>query len=439
MGYRRPRKASVLVLSGAALCVAACWAGSFAVSLFFGTHLNELPQELDFPSSAKAQSRCVGDVVAEISSSHNKSLFNDYGVPDLRGSFSSVHENSLSKGVGSSSAIAESLKLGIDPDLQASAISVMQRYNLPWAAIVAVEPRTGRVLTLASHSSQEPSAEVALKASFPAASLFKLVTAVSGVERAGLAGGDKLAYRGHEHRLTQGSYFPNARLDNKTMGLDLALAKSVNPIFARIALGHLAPKDLESYAVSFGFESGIPFELPIEPSSFSMQGGDYEFARTAAGFGEVFISPLHAALIGAAIANDGLMMRPYLVDEMTLGEGEGVYRVEPSVLRRVALSSASREVGHMMRETVTSGTAKGQFQRLLKGELADLAVAGKTGTLNGQNPEGLYNWFVGFAPAEDPQVAFAALVIDPGNAQIRGVALARLFFEAYTQKYGSDG
>lgn len=319
----------------------------------------------------------------------------------------------------------------VNPKLQARAEQILQSYSVSWGAIVAVDPRSGRILALAGHSSEEPELgqSVALRATFPAASLFKLVTASAAVERSGLTGNSIISFRGGNYTLSKTNYDPNIRTDRRLMSLEDALGKSCNPVFARVAMNHLTPKLLSQYALNFGFNSVLPFEVSPGVSRFALGEGEYEFARTAAGFGDVTLSPLHAAVIVGALANRGRMMTPYLVDKVVDHLGAVRYESHPIQLRNSVSESTARELLSMMRATTESGTARKYFAS--PAGLQEVPVAGKTGTLRGNDPEGLYHWFVAAAPEQAPEVAIAALVIDNGKAKLGGTKAGKLFLETY--------
>ena len=139
------------------------------------------------------------------------------------------------------------------------------------------------------------------------------------------------------------------------------------------------------------------------------------------------ISPLHAAMIAQTLANDGLTMRPYLVSGIREAEGDSIYKAEPMSFGRSILPSTAKELTEMMIGTTKQGTARRQF----KGWSKKIKVAGKTGTLSGDNPPGRYHWFIANAPADNPEISIAALVIDTGNARINGSALGKLVLEEY--------
>jgi hypothetical protein len=323
----------------------------------------------------------------------------------------------------------DGVNLTLDNDLQERAEKLLKDFRVPYGSLVAIDPQTGRVIAMASHSETDPdTAHIALRATFPAASLFKIVTAAAAIEHAGLDRESVIRYRGGNYTLNRYNFAPSSR-DRKRMTLGLALGKSCNPAFARIALRHLNADTLSRYAGYFGFNRSLGFDVPMEESLFEFPEGDYATARTAAGFQNAKISPLHAAMIAASIGNRGVMMRPYLIDRFE--DSSTSYRAKPTVLGRAVLPSTAAEVLRAMESSTTDGTARKQFRRTNSRTVKTMRIASKTGTLSGHNPEGVYHWFVAVAPADNPQVAIAALVINKGPIRLKGTGLGRRFLEYY--------
>lgn len=356
------------------------------------------------------------------------------GRPKLAGPISVRHMDNA--GFYALDRSGKRLYFTLDPDLQLKAEALLQRYAVPWGAIVLMEPQSGRVLALASYSSREPEGEsVATRASFPAASLFKLITAAAAVEKAGMLGSNVIRFRGGNHdRITPGNFLPNNRKDRRSMSLTEALGKSCNPVFARVGTNYLSKAAIEHYATNFGFNTNLPFDIPLGTSQFFLQDDDYELARTSAGFGEVTMSPLHAALMTATIANRGQMMRPYLIDKVVSANGKIEYRSVPTLLRSPISQLTAGKLLEMMKATAETGTARRHFSQWRRSEFRDIDVAAKTGTLRGLDPEGIYHWFVATAPTKNPQIALAAMVIDPGGVRVKASGLGREMLEYFFQK-----
>jgi penicillin-binding protein A len=328
----------------------------------------------------------------------------------------------------------DKMYLTLNPRLQEFATDLLAKNKVPWGAIVAIEPATGRVRALAGHSEVRSSMGQGLvsQSTFPAASLFKIITAAAAVETSGATADTNVNYRGGTYTLNKYNYLPDPRTDKVQMKLGTALGKSCNPAFARVALNNLSVEILTTYASNFGFTKNLAADFPVTPSTLTLKKDKYEFARTAAGFGSAYISPVHAASIAAALGNKGLMMRPYIVD--TIVDRTGLVKVHKgvNVLDQVVLESTAEEVLRMMESTTTEGTGVKQF-KVASPQLKKISIASKTGTLSGDNPKGRYYWFVAVAPVDNPTLAIASLVIDNGSARINGVGLGRLFYEYYFQ------
>ncbi len=328
----------------------------------------------------------------------------------------------------------EKVVLTIDRNLQMEAEKLLKSFNLPYSALVAMEPSSGKILALTASSNTIPNGvTLTAQSSFPAASLFKMITASAAVEKVGLNSNSTINYRGGTYSLGKHNYLPNAKSDKLKMTLGKAMGKSCNPVFARVAINYLSTGILKQYASSFGFGKNLAYDFPVNKSTINLPNDKYNLARTAAGFGEVFISPVHAASIVAAIGNDGMMMRPYIVDGVMLRGGKVRNLNNSKAIGQVVTRSTSKEIVEMMESTITEGTARKRF-RIASPELRRISIAGKTGTLSGKNPKGIYHWFTAVAPTENPTIAISALVIDNGTARVNGVGLGRRLLEKYFDK-----
>lgn len=319
------------------------------------------------------------------------------------------------------------INLAWDQNLQSATQILMDKMNIAWGSIVALDPSTGRVLAIASRQ-EDSKGPLALRSTFPAASVFKIITASAAVESKGLGEYSVIGYRGGNYTLNKSNYSVNNSSDTRRMLLGEALGKSCNPVFGRLALGYIGQERLKTYAEAFLFNKEIPFDFNVQRSKYLTPSDDLALARTGAGFESSFISPLHAAILASTFANKGLIMKPYLVDSKTDSSGY-TEKTTPRILTRAILESTASEVSEMMEYTTTSGTAK-RFFKNFRTNSNQLAI-GKTGTLSGTTPQGRYHWFVGLAPKNNPKIAIAALVIDKGKPRVNGSGLARAFLDNY--------
>ena len=300
--------------------------------------------------------------------------------------------------------------LTLVPSIQESLGRTLTEYQTPWAAVVVLEPSTGRVLAMVEHSEAAPGLRgLPVKAVFPAASVFKLVTASALLDE-GVTPDDESCYHGGKRRVSE-SLLADSSRDRECVSLSEALGRSATVVFAKLTHRYLDGDKLRAAAELFRFNRPIPFAIPTEPSLAAVPDEPLELARTGAGFGDVFLSPLHGALIASVAANGGLWRSPILF-ERDLATAPDPQRVL-SEERAAALTG-------MMEETVTHGTARRFFRlRELRG------AVGKTGSLADRNPFRDYSWFVGFAPREAPKVAVAAVVVNEPRWRIRAPWLAR--------------
>ncbi len=196
-------------------------------------------------------------------------------------------------------------------------------------------------------------------------------------------------------------------------------------VFAKLADRDLDPVTLRTMAERFQFNVPIAFARPVDVSTARVPDDPFAAANTAAGFGAVRLSPLHGALLAAIVANGGVYVPPALVEE-----AEGAPLPSPGAPERVVDEQVAAKLAEMMRETVTAGTARRAFRRP-GSALRGIAVAGKTGSLADPRPFRDYSWFVGYAPADNPQVAVATLVVNDRLWHARAPQVAREALEAF--------
>lgn len=327
-------------------------------------------------------------------------------------------------------------RLTVDPNLQRATMRLFHDHGIPDGATVLMEMKTGRVLVYATQQSKGPPKDMCADASAPAASVFKIVTASALVEQAGLGPETKQCYHGGMDRIDNNDLVDNPQKDKWCSTMSEAMGRSLNTVFARLAARNLDAAKLGSIAGALGF--GFPFQLdaPVETSQISIPEGELGFARTAAGFWNTTLSPIHAAMLASAIGNQGNMIRPILVQSVTDASGT-LYKAAPGpqIIRKTVKPETAAAVREMMESTVASGTGYKAFHDAGgKPFLPGIRVAGKTGTLTRASTQQFYTWFVGFAPSDDPQVAIASLVINKPKWQTRANVLARdvlrLYFES---------
>jgi peptidoglycan glycosyltransferase len=320
--------------------------------------------------------------------------------------------------------------LTVDKDLQSHMQSIFARYDVPQAGLAAIDPQTGRVLAFVGYEAGKgASARMVTDPAPPAASVFKIVTASALID-AGVKSSTSVCYGGGMRGLEQADLVDSPKRDRWCATLGDALGYSINAIFAKLADRHIDEARMTQYVSAFGFGQRLPFDLPAAPSPADVPDSRLERARMAAGFWHSQLSPLHGALLASTIANDGEMPYAAIVDRIESPSGETLYEHTPRTFRQVLPRNTARQTGEMMTNTVTKGTAKKAFwDQRGRPFLPGIRVAGKTGTLSRDNRT--YNWWVGYAPVDDPQIAVAALVVNEPKWRIKASYVAKEALREY--------
>ena len=312
------------------------------------------------------------------------------------------------------------LILTIDHNLQALARELIGDKR---GSIVAINPKTGEILAMVSTPDYNPNekslednwADIstnenspllprAVVGLYPPGSTFKVVTAVAAIEE-GLI---DFTFEDAGSVVIDGKTFAN--VNSKAYGLlnmTSAMALSSNVYFSKLS-EVLDAKALVKTAENAGLNHSINFDIPTKKSSINPNiKSKTEYAATVIGQGKLLVTPLQMALICAGIANDGVIMEPYLVKSISDRNNIILSNTLSKKLYNFTDSKTAELVKEMMIEVVKNGTGT-------KAAISEVVVAGKTGTAqNEKSTEGGGNdhaWFIGFAPASDPEIAIAVIL-----------------------------
>lgn len=314
----------------------------------------------------------------------------------------------------------------IKPAIQRLVENAFKHYTTKMGAAVIQDPATGAILALTSFDGRHTLSpdspgfitdNWALKATFPVASIFKIITASAGIDRQKVVPASRI------------------RIGRRaSLELWRAFAKSHNGVFG--VVGRAVGKSvLLAYANAFGFNRPFYFDLPVTKSVADIPESGVKLGEAAAGLNREFeVSPMHVSSIISTVLNRGRMMKPYLVDYI-VHKGQVVFRRQPFPLAQPVPAGVATQIYEMMRTTTIHGTGKRGFACYKNcPELANMS-GGKTGTLTGTDPHYLFTWFGGFTRTGGRDLAMTVLVGQPGFSRVRAASLAgRIAYELYTGK-----
>lgn len=348
-----------------------------------------------------------------LESSYNDYLLNRNGNRTLK---------AISDMIRSKKQDGNSLVLTIDTQVQSKARELLEE-NTEKGSVVVMNPKTGEVYAMVSlpdfnsatiaqdwNALQKNESGALLNRSingrYPPGSTFKIITAASllGQDRIGLN------YEDTGSQVVDGREFKNAEgAQYGSVDLREALAKSINTYFVEKG-SKLGKETLGGTADKFYFNSKIPFDLPVSVSVFDYKKNlpKTTLAASAIGQGDVLATPLHMALVASAVANDGKMMQPILVKEVEDAKGSAIEEHKPKVLAESTSSDIAKTLTKYMISVVQDGTGR-------RASLRSTQVAGKTGSAENASGEN-HAWFIGFAPAKDPQIAVAVILEQAGKS-----------------------
>jgi cell division protein FtsI/penicillin-binding protein 2 len=320
----------------------------------------------------------------------------------------------------------------LDPEIQEFADRLLQAHQPDFGSVVAINATNGDILAL-SQVSRYPieGQHLALRNSYPAASVFKIVTAAAAIEKAKLTPNHELLVTGSNSSLNRRHIFnPQPHRWTRRMSLEEAFAQSVNSYFGQLAVHEISPKDLLQYAENFGFnrELQADFSLP-ESSTLIPSEPNFMLAQMGSGLNRVSrMSPIHAAMIGASLAHEeGKLLAPNLVHRVRDSTGAVIYERLPLILGQTVQPSSLQTMRTLMEATVRRGTSRKQFHTLLTNKkLEGAEFGGKTGSLTGDDPHGRSDWFVGYGIHGDgSRIAIAALTVNEKYWRVKSSYLAQ--------------
>ena len=304
-------------------------------------------------------------------------------------------------------------------------------------AVAAIDPKTGAILALASTPSYDPSSFAgnsetdstnwnklkddkdepilnrALRQTYPPGSAFKVVTAAAALENGLYSSVDEKTDSPDPYTLpTTNTELPNeGNIPCKNATLRVALQYSCNTVFGHIG-AQLGREKMLAEAKKFGFNDELFVPVRTATSNFSTTMDQPQTALSSIGQFETAATPLQMAMVASAIANDGKLMKPYMVQELRDSNGKLLPpATSPEQYSQPVSAENAAKLQQMMETVVTSGTGK-------KAQIDGVTVGGKTGTAqNGvNNDKSPYAWFISYAKTDSGSPVAVAVVVEDGLA-----------------------
>lgn len=327
----------------------------------------------------------------------------------------------------------QNVKLTLDKDLQIYAEKLL---NGKKGAIVAIEPATGKLLAVVSKpdfnpatiadnweslrsNKNSPLINRAFEGLYPPGSIFKVITTSALIQN----GLEDLVVKCVGTTNVDGLNITDYNsTKHGTTNLRDGFTESCNSFFIQAGL-EIGGSNLKKEAENWAFNENIMNFYNYKASTFPSPDSKKSLAQEAFGQGEILITPLHAALLAAAVANNGVMMKPMLVESFEDENGKVLKQFGSEKFKAVTSPNIATQLTNYMRRTVTKGTGK-------QAEVGNIKAAGKTGSA--ENPFGdSHAWFIGFAPYNNPQIAIAVLIENGGTGGENSAPIAGKIMNKY--------
>lgn len=329
----------------------------------------------------------------------------------------------------------------LDVDLQQIAYDSLGMYK---GAVIVSEPETGRILAMVSKPDFDPNEIAAIwddlladkesgvllnrvtQGLYPPGSTFKIVTALEYIRE------NSDSYSQFRYQCNGSFSHGDERINcyhgtsHGSEDFTKAFAKSCNSAFASIGLS-LDRARFGNTLNDLLFNQELKVDFSYNPSKLAVNADttDAEMMQAAIGQGTTQITPLQLNMITCAVANKGMLMKPYLIERVETSEKNVVKQFSPDTYKRLMSEAEAQVMTELMTEVVKSGTGT-----KLAG--ASYTAAGKTGSAEyNQVKTDSHAWFTGFAPVEDPQMCVTIIIEGAGSGGDYAVPIARRILDAW--------
>ncbi len=311
------------------------------------------------------------------------------------------------------------LTTSLDTRLQKTLISALARLKTlnrgkpQRIAIVAMDPSNGSLKAMAGFDLGNSDANPCMVSDYPAASIFKIITASAAIDSLGYTAHTPLYFNGNKYTLYKRQLAETRNKYTSKISFSRAFAESINPIFGKIGKNYLGREKLSTYAHAFGFNQEPDSELAFESGRFSVTESDYHLAELGCGFNtDTMISPMFGAMLVTTILNSGTSLVPRIINQVTTSNGQIIYKGKKEYYKTAITPKTADTMIRLMQKTVARGTAKKSFRGFTRDKvLSKLVIGGKTGSLYNRKRTVKYDWFTGFGKEKNGKKALAVAIV----------------------------
>ncbi len=265
-------------------------------------------------------------------------------------------------------------------------------------AAIAMDGRTGFIKAMAGFDLADTTVNPCLVSNYPAASIFKIVTAAAAVDALKYTANTPLYFNGRKYTLYKRQLTDKKNKYTTKVTLATAFAESINPVFGKIGKLYLGRERLNFYASRFGFNAKTQTDFDFQGGTFAVTDNAYHLAELGCGFNrKTQISPMFATQLTSAVINQGRSLTPRMVDRITEADGQVVYKSKKEVYKTTIQPNTAKTMVTLMKKTISNGTARKAFRGYSRDKvLSKLTIGGKTGSLFNTQRTVKYDWFTGF-------------------------------------------
>ncbi|MBR0145372.1 MAG: penicillin-binding protein 2 [Eubacterium sp.] len=331
----------------------------------------------------------------------------------------------------------------LDYKLQKAASNAMGKHK---GAVVVMEPDTGKILAMVSkpgfdpnemekvwdeiHTEEGEKSTVLLNRAtsglYAPGSTFKVVTALEYIREHKSVDGYSYTCKG-EDSFNGVKIVCYKHREHGNVDLEHAIGYSCNTAFANMGMNDLSMEGLRKTAEDLLFNQELPYDGSTSTSSFVLSGFSSRdmIPQTVIGQGDTQITPIHNAMIMSAIANGGVLMKPYLVQEIRNSSGAVVKTYSSSSVKSLMTAKEAKQLSELLAAPAEYGTSSWKFKNYRH------KIIGKTGTAEIDSEGHCNSWFVGYSNPEDPDIVVSVVIEDSDSDGLTGVEVAGAVFEAY--------